>query len=163
MIHRNATAQDLPAIVGIYNATIAGRMVTADTDPVTVESRLEWFAAHDPRRHPIWVVEIDGHLAAWLSFSPFHDRPAYRHTAEVGLYIGDAFRGRGVGSALLKSAIAESPALDLTTLVGLIFGHNEPSLSLFDRLGFRRWGLLPRVATLDGVERDLVIMGRRVA
>ena len=37
---RDATEADLPAIVEIYNATIAGRMVTADTSPVTVESRV---------------------------------------------------------------------------------------------------------------------------
>jgi len=30
-------------------------------------------------------------------------------------------------------------------------------------LAFARWGELPRVAALDGVERDLVIVGRRVA
>ena len=33
----------------------------------------------------------------------------------------------------------------------------------FERLGFARWGELPRVAVLDGVERDLIIIGRRVA
>ncbi len=38
----------------------------------------------------------------------------------------------------------------------------EPSLKLFEKLGFTRWGHLPRVAVLDGVERDLIIVGRRV-
>ena len=33
---RDATEADLPAIVALYNATIPGRMVTADTEPVTV-------------------------------------------------------------------------------------------------------------------------------
>jgi len=35
-------------------------------------------------------------------------------------------------------------------------------LKLFEQLGFRRWGLLPRIAQLDGVERDLTILGRHV-
>jgi L-amino acid N-acyltransferase YncA len=42
------------------------------------------------------------------------------------------------------------------------FGHNEPSLALFESFGFQRWELLPRVAALGGVERDLVIVGRRL-
>jgi phosphinothricin acetyltransferase len=46
---RDATEADLPAIVAIYNAAIPGRTATADTDPVTVESRREWFAKHSPR------------------------------------------------------------------------------------------------------------------
>jgi phosphinothricin acetyltransferase len=33
---------------------------------------------------------------------------------------------------------------------------------LFEQLGFERWGLLPRIAQLDAVERDLTIMGRPV-
>jgi phosphinothricin acetyltransferase len=49
------------------------------------------------------------------------------------------------------------------TLLGFIFGHNLPSLKLFDAFGFERWATMPRVATLDGVERDLIIVGKRVA
>jgi predicted O-methyltransferase YrrM len=45
-------------------------------------------------------------------------------------------------------------------MVGLIFGDNAASLRLFERLGFARWGLLPRVARVDDIERNLVIMGR---
>ncbi|MGF6848058.1 L-amino acid N-acyltransferase YncA [Chitinophaga sp. W3I9] len=49
---RHATEADLPRIVEIYNTTIASRMVTADTSPVTVESRLPWFHAHNNTRRP---------------------------------------------------------------------------------------------------------------
>ena len=44
-----------------------------------------------------------------------------------------------------------------------VFAHNGPSVTLFERYRFERWGHLPRVAVLDGIERDLLIMGRRVA
>ncbi|WP_392388724.1 GNAT family N-acetyltransferase, partial [Bacillus licheniformis] len=40
---RIANREDLPAVVDIYNSTIASRMVTADTEPVTPEERLNWF------------------------------------------------------------------------------------------------------------------------
>src|SRR3712207_778534 len=43
-----------------------------------------------------------------------------------------------------------------------IFGHNEPSLRLFEDLGFERWAFYPKVAELDGVERDLVVLGLRL-
>ena len=51
----------------------------------------------------------------------------------------------------------------MKTLLGFIFGHNVASLRLFERFGFTTWGTLRRVASLDGVERDLVIVGLRVA
>lgn len=37
--YRNATQNDLAAIVEIYNSTVPTRMVTADTEPVSVEDR----------------------------------------------------------------------------------------------------------------------------
>jgi len=67
-----------------------------------------------------------------------------------------------VARALLTRAAERAPALGLATLVAFVFGHNTPSLALFERNGFARWGTLPRVARLDGVERDLVLLGRRL-
>ena len=69
----------------------------------------------------------------------------------------------GVGSALLARAVSQAQRLGIKTLLGFIFGHNEPSLRLFTRFGFERWGALPGVAELDGIERDVVIVGVRVA
>jgi phosphinothricin acetyltransferase len=63
----------------------------------------------------------------------------------------------------LNVAVTRAPALGLHTLLGYIFGHNAPSLRLFESHGFNRWAHLPRVAVLDGTERDLIIVGRRVA
>ena len=50
----------------------------------------------------------------------------------------------------------------IRTLLAFVFGHNAPSLKLFARFGFERWGTLPRVAELDRTDRDLAILGRRV-
>jgi len=160
--HRLAVRADLPQIVDIYNATIPSRLVTADTEPVTLESRVKWFDDHRPETRPLWVAEADGRIAGWLSFSSFFGRPAYDKTAEVSLYVADAFRRRGLGAYFLTQALGHSLSIRVDTLLGFIFGHNEPSLRLFERFGFARWGELPRVASLDGIERDLVIVGRRV-
>lgn len=168
--YRDATLDDLPEIVAIYNATIASREVTADLAPVSVESRLPWFHVHGPSTRPLWVVEADGpadaggskRIAAWLSFSDFYGRPAYARTAELSIYLDESARGRGLGTRLVAQALEAAPGLGVDTLLGFIFGHNAPSLALFRRCGFHDWGLLPRVAVLDGIERDLVILGRRV-
>lgn len=159
---RDAIETDLPAIVAIYNASIVDRTATADLEPVCVASRLPWFKQHSPIAYPLWVMEIEGQVVGWLSFRPFYGRPAYRITAEVSVYVAPAFQHQGVGQQLLQRAIAYSPALGLNTLVGFIFAHNEPSLKLFEKLNFSEWGYLPRVAELEGVERDLAIVGLRI-
>jgi L-amino acid N-acyltransferase YncA len=160
---RDAILDDLPGIVAIYNSTVPSRLVTADLEPVTVESRLAWFHAHGPKARPLWVVEENGAVVAWLSFSDFYGRPAYLRTAEVSIYLHENTRGRGLGTQLLEAALARAPELGIDTLLGFVFGHNDPSLRLFRRFQFDVWGTLPRVAVLDGIERDLVILGRRLS
>ena len=159
---RDAVEPDLPAIVDIFNATVPTRTSTAVLEPVTVDERREWFHEHSADRHPLWVAELNGQIAGWLSIHSFIGRCAYRGTVELSVYIAEAFRRGGVARALLEHAIAQSPRLEITALVGLILGHNTASLRLFEQFGFERWGLLPRVTRLDGVERDIVIVGRRI-
>lgn len=161
--HRIARLDDLPGIVAIYNSTVPSRQVTADTEPVTVESRHAWFAEHTPDKRPLWVVEDEERVIGWLSYSNFYGRPAYSGTAELSIYLHEEARGKGVGRYLLQQAIDFAPSIGVHTLLGFIFGHNTPSLKLFDVFGFERWAHMPRVATLDGIERDLVIVGKRVA
>lgn len=162
LIFRDAALADLNTIVDIYNSTIPGRMVTADTEKVTVESKMEWFRQHFAANRPLWVVTLNNQICGWLSFQSFYGRPAYNATAEVSIYIAEEFRGQGLGRIMLQKAIDACPKLGVKTLLGFIFGHNEPSLQLFYRFGFTEWGLLPKVAELDGIERDLAILGKRI-
>ncbi|MCW5622737.1 MAG: N-acetyltransferase, partial [Burkholderiales bacterium] len=119
-----------------------------------------WFEQHNPDRRPLWVLEHDGQIAAWLSFSSFYGRPAYDRTAELSVYVDQAHRRAGIGAYLLQQAIEHAPRIGVDRLLGFIFGHNTASLALFEHFGFSRWGFLPGVARLDRDERDLVIMGR---
>ena len=149
---RFAVESDLPAIVEIYNASIPARLATGDTEPVTVEERRTWFAAHDVDRRPLWVAEQDGAVVGWVALQSFYGRPAYEATAEISVYVSPEHFGRGVGEQLKRRVIEACPQL----------GHNEVSLRLCEKLGFERWGLLPGVAELDGELRDLVILGLKV-
>ena len=161
MYIRDAVETDLTAIVNIYNQSIPSRMATADTEPVTVAARLGWYRDR-PVNRPLWVAIKQEQILGWLSFQNFYGRPAYRHTAEISIYVATAYHHRGIGSKLLTRAIAQSPQLQLTTLLGFIFVHNQPSLSLFSRHGFTQWGHLPDIAELDGIQRSLVILGRKI-
>jgi L-amino acid N-acyltransferase YncA len=163
IVRRDANIVDLPEIVEIYNSTISSRMVTADLEPVEVKDRERWFYDHSPDFRPLWVFEYEDKICGWLSFQSFYGRPAYNATAEVSIYIREDFRGKGLGKILLQDAIDFCPKIGLKTLLGFIFGHNDPSIGLFQRFGFEKWAELPKIAELDGIERDLIIMGKRIA
>jgi phosphinothricin acetyltransferase len=159
---RHATHDDLPAVVAIYNASIPGRMATADTEPVTVAQREEWFRGFDPKVRPLWLLESDGKLLGWLGFRSFYGRPAYHRTVESAVYVSPEHQREGVARKLLTHALDECPGLGIANVLAFVFAHNMPSVTLFEAHGFGRWGLLPRVCEMDGVERDVLILGRRL-
>lgn len=159
---RDATIDDLPAIVEIYNQTIASQIVTADFAPSTVESRIDWFKEHVGSRYPIWVYERQGKVVGWLSFNKFDPKPAYDITSELSIYISEPERSLGIGQFLTEEAIKKAPSLGFECLVGRIFAENVASIKLMTKLGFKEWGRLPQVAAFDGSHRDLVILGLRV-
>ena len=163
LIYRDATRNDLEKITEIYNSTIASRLVTADTEPVSVESKVKWFEEHSPVKRPLWVIENEAkEIVGWVSFQSFYGRPAYDATVEISIYLDPSQRGKGLGKQVLEYSITKAPEFGIKTILGFIFSHNEPSLKLFKHFGFEEWANFPNIANLDGVERSLTILGKRV-
>lgn len=158
---RIANECDLPAIVAIYNETIPSRMVTADTQPVTVSDKQAWFESHTKKR-PIYVYEQDNKVVAWLSYKSFYGRPAYDGTVEISIYITASVQGQGLGKKLLHFAEHKAKELDIKVLLAFVFSHNLPSIYLFQKFAYEQWGLLPNVAIMDDHSYSLSILGKRL-
>ncbi|MES9897658.1 MAG: N-acetyltransferase family protein [Sedimenticola sp.] len=166
IIIRDALESDLEGIVAAYNTSITSKNSTCDTQPITVELRRNWLRSATKER-PIWVAEakIDGHMqvVGYFSFSNFmNNRPGYSITCDIGIYIHSDFHKNGAGKALLEKAIHFCPEVGIETIATTIFDSNEASKQLFYSFGFEKWGHMPRVARLDGIEKDLIMVGLRV-
>lgn len=159
---RYAEPSDLANIVATYNSTVASKEVTADLEPVSVESKKSWFESHNTTNRPLWIVELHGKYAGWMSFNSFYGRPAYAGTVELSLYLNEAMRGRGLGKICLQYAISEASTRNIHTLLGFIFAHNYGSVRLFQKLGFEQWAKLPAVADMGDTMRDLLIFGLKI-
>jgi len=161
---RNATEVDLPAIVDIYNQSIPAGWSTADTKPITVADRIDWFRKFDAAKRPIWVAEAEGCVVATTYLSSFYGgRPAYDATAEISVYVATAFHGHGLGRRLKKFVIDECPRLGITTLLSMHFDHNEATRRINESLGFQKMGHLTEIAIVQGQKRGLMIWGLRIA
>ena len=163
IVVRDATESDLPAIVDIYNQSIPSGWSTADTSPITVGERVEWFREFDPKRRPIWVGELESNIVGWVSLSSFYcGRHAYHATAEISLYIATAMQRQGIGLFLKRWAISQCPRLGITTLLSMYFDHNAATQRINESLGFEPCGHLRDIAVVQGEKRGLIIAALRI-
>ncbi len=107
------------------------------------------------------VARIGETIAGWAALSPVSKRLVYRGVAEVSIYIGEAFRGKGVGTTLFKELIAQAEASGLWTLQSSIFRENLATIALHKKMGFREIGYREKVAQLHGIWKDTVLLERR--
>lgn len=165
--YRDATEADLPRIVEIYNFAVATRKCSCDLVPTTVEARRASFLKHTSAHRSIWVAEdavkpAQGAIGYLGFFHFMNERPGYFITADIAVYLHPDYQGKGLGAYLLEHAIERSNGLGIETLTATIFASNEASIAMFNKMGFAQWGFMPRVARLEGVEKDLVLVGRRL-
>jgi phosphinothricin acetyltransferase len=156
---RAAGPADADAIAVIYNEGIEDRVATLETETRSVDERRRWLAARGPR-HPVVVGEMDGQVVGWGSLNSFNPRPAYDPVADFSVYVGRAWRGRGVGHRLLEALIARARELGYHKLVLAAFPFNAAGITLYRRLGFVEVGVYREQGQLDGKWVDVVVMER---
>jgi L-amino acid N-acyltransferase YncA len=154
---RDATPGDAAAIAAIYNQGIVDRIATLETEERTPEERLQWLAAREPR-HPVLVAELDGTIVGWGSLNHFNPRKAYDFVADFSVYIEREWRGKGVGSALLRALIARAKQLGYHKMVLSAFPWNTAGMGLYEKYGFRTVGIYKEQGLLDGKWVDTIVM-----
>ncbi len=153
---RPVVAEDMPVVRAIYDEGLATRNATFETKlPTTKQLRSTWIPGM------AWVAELDGEVVGWTAVMPVSGRDCYAGVGETSIYVTEAARGRGVGKALLFTQVMEADQAGMWTLQASIFPENRASLALHHSAGYRTLAVRSRIAQLDGVWRDTVLLERR--
>jgi phosphinothricin acetyltransferase len=148
--------EDWEAVRAIYQQGIATGNATFETEAPDWKS---WDEKHRPDCR--LVARVEGQVVGWAAMMPVSSRRAYAGVCEHSIYIADAARGKGIGKTLLTAFIAETERAGIWTLHTSIFPENVASITLHKSCGFREIGYRERVAQLNGVWRNTVMLERR--
>jgi len=162
---RIAKAEDLEQIIAIYNQAVLRGNCTADTEPLTVTERKEWFSAHTPEHYPIFVMEGNNQseVWGWCSLSAHRrGRKALRHVAEISYYVDEKQQRKGIGRQLMLHALEVAPTHELHNLFAILLDTNTISIALLEKYGFKLWGHLPDIAEFPDRICGQFIYGRKV-
>lgn len=153
---RPATAHDAEAICGIYNAALAERRSTFETEP---RSAVDFVDRIEDDRFPVLVATMP-EVVGWAGLAPYSRRPCYAGIAECSVYVAAAARGQGIGTSLTEALTSSARGSDFHKLIGKLFTDNTASIRLVERCGFSSVGLHRRHSQLDGEWRDVLIVER---
>jgi phosphinothricin acetyltransferase len=148
LLIRPARADDVPAMMAIYNHYVETSPATFDIVPVTLENRRAWFA-HYAETGPFRLVVAEqagsGTILGYAGSGRFREKPAYVTSVEMTVYVHPDAQRRGVGSRLygrLFELLADEPLHRAYAGVTL---PNPGSLALHRRFGFRDLGVYNEV------------------
>ncbi len=108
-----------------------------------------------------WIAELDGQIVGWAAAAPVSAHAVYDGVAETSIYVGDGYRGRGVGKALVHRQVMAADDAGLWTLQTSIFPENRAGIALHQSAGFRTLGVRERIGRHHGIWRDTVFLERR--
>ena len=158
---RHAVDRDIPDIQAIYAHHVLHGTGSFEEIPPSVEEMAARFAACSAHRWA-WLVATDATgILGYAYYTRFHDREAYRFTAEDSIYVREDVRGQGMGKALVARLIDEATASDFRQMVAVIGdSENVGSIGVHASLGFQRVGLLRASGLKFGRWLDVVYMQR---
>ena len=154
---RLATPEDAATICRIYNQGIEDRVATLETELRTPEERRAWLASRGPR-HPVIVAETDGQIPGWGSLNVYNAREAYHFVADFSIYVDRAWRGKGVGDAVLARLVELAREHGFHKMVLSAFPTNTGGMALYGKHGFRTVGIYKEQGLLDGRWVDTIVM-----
>lgn len=154
---RSATLTDAAQICEIYNQGIEDRIATLETELRTPEERRQWLADRGPR-HPVIIVEAESQVVGWGSLNPYNPRKAYDYVADFSVYVERGWRGKGVGSLLLRRLIELARDHGFHKMVLSAFPWNEPGMALYRKFGFSTVGIFKEMGKLNGQWVDTISM-----
>jgi L-amino acid N-acyltransferase len=159
---RDATEEDLPGLVAIYNDVIATSTAIYSYDPVTLEERRQWWRARTAQGYPVLVARDEQGVAGFATFGDFRAWPGYRFTVEHSVHVRAAGRGRGVGTLLVQALLARAAALGKHIMIAGVDAGNAGAIRFHERLGFEKSGHLREVGYKFERWLDVLFLQRRI-
>ncbi|QDO94558.1 N-acetyltransferase [Formosa sediminum] len=153
---RTMTDADGSRVLEIYKMGLDSRNATFE---INVPLWSIWDTKH--LAHSRFVYENNGLILGWIALTPVSSREIYQGVAEVSVYLDPSAFKKGIGSQLMDRVIQSSESHNIWTLYSSIFPENKGTVKLHEKFNFRLIGFREKIAKLDGVWRNTLLLERR--
>lgn len=158
---REANLKDIEPIMDIYNQGIEDRIATLESEAKDLLYMKNWFEQHRDR-YKVIVAEQEGDVLGWAAINQYSSRCAYAGVGDLSIYIAREYRGKGVGSLLLKEMEKVAIENGFYKIVLFTFPYNKIGQALYNKNGFQEVGTFKNQGILDGKFVDVMAMEKMI-
>ena len=156
---------DLDDMLEFINALVEeGADITVDTKK-TREEEVDWLArlltSVEKDKQIAVVAEVDGRFIGQVEVGPRGG--SSKHVGNLGISIRDGYRDIGIGTELMIEAEAQARRLGIKTVFLEVYATNERARHVYEKVGYREVGCLPKAALRDGDYIDSIMMAKEIA
>jgi RimJ/RimL family protein N-acetyltransferase len=164
---RSLTMRDIEAVTRFANAIVKEKKTNLDLGlvgfdrRVTVKEERKFLRAlveGEAKREAVSIgAFVDGRL---VGHCDVRRRKAAdeRHVGTFGIVILDGYRGVGIGQMMVKEALVRSRRLGVWLVELSVFAINARAIHVYEKMGFRRAGVVPNKMLRKGRLMDEVSM-----
>ena len=154
--------RDAASVAAIYGAAVETTIATfEEVAPGVGElaARMRSVLA----RTPWLVMQEEEEIAGYAYAGPHQDRPGYRWSVNISVYVAEGHRGRGIGRALYGELLAILRRQRFVNVYAGIALPNAASVALHEGIGMRHTALYQRVGFKFGAWHDVAWFALRIA
>lgn len=143
----DATIDDLPALVDIYNHSVAASNSNFDTLPAMVEERRDWFDQFSTTGpHRLLVARSKTSVLGYACSSRYREHRAFRETVELSVSLHTTWRGQGFGTLLYSALFEQLSDQQIHVALAGIALPNDAGVALHRKFGFTEVGIFREYA-----------------
>jgi ribosomal protein S18 acetylase RimI-like enzyme len=131
-----------------YLAFLEGPPINTTRDFVLENIRGNW---------PHVVAIYEGKIIGWCDVTTL-DRPVFAHIGVLGMGVLAAYRGQGIGRALISIALNKARLKGLTRIELTVREKNLSAIALYEKFGFVAEGIHKNGVCIDGKYENHVFM-----
>ena len=122
-----------------------------------IEATRAFVLGNIKRGCPQYVAVSAADVVGWCDVTP-KDRPVYSHAGVLGMGLLPRFRGRGIGTNLIRSALATARIVGLHRVELTVREANIGAIELYKKVGFEIEGLQRDAVRVDGADENVICM-----
>lgn len=158
---RKIEKRDIAKCLEIYNYYVVNTNISFEEEALSLE-KFETRVENITKSYP-YIVACEGErVVGYAYLDRFHERSAYRYTADLSIYVDKNFSGCGIGGKLLCEIERLGRESGIINIISLIVADNAPSIAFHKKHGFFECGTMESVGLKFGKWHSIKYFQKRI-